>query len=126
MSLLKHKIEFIFPITIKIFRKKKVIKKIIIFGHIFIINYKFTALNPTQDGHFLGQLTNVGERGGKKVPLTKNCHTYSTCHSYALPKENPKIYVNHVTHPLSPADTSILSLKIKKFYYFKKYRSLKG
>ena len=46
----------------------------------------------------MGQLTNTRARGGKKVPLTKNCHTYSTCHSCALPKENPKKYMNHVTH----------------------------
>ena len=30
--------------------------------------------------------------------------------------------MNHVTYPLSSADISIFSLKIRKFFYIKKYR----
>ena len=45
-----------------------------------------------------------------------------TWHSYTLPKEGPKIYINHVTHPLSSADIRIFSLEISKFCYIKKYR----
>ena len=30
-------------------------------------------------------------------------------HSYALPKEDPKTYINHVTHLLSSADISIFT-----------------
>ena len=45
-----------------------------------------------------------------------------TWHSYTSPKEGPKIYINHVTHPLSSADIRIFSLEISKFCYIKKYR----
>ena len=44
-----------------------------------------------------------------------------TWHSYALPKENPKIYKSSDT-PLSSADIRIFSPDISNFYYIKKYR----
>ena len=44
-----------------------------------------------------------------------------TWHSYTLPKENPKKYINHVTYCLSSADISIFSTEISNFCYIKKY-----
>ena len=38
-----------------------------------------------------------------------------TWHTYTLPKENPKKYINQVTHHLSSPDISIFSLKISNF-----------
>ena len=49
-----------------------------------------------------------------------NLHTYPTMMilgSYTLPKKD----MNHVTHPLSPADISNFSPEISKFCYIKKY-----
>ena len=68
-----------------------------------------------------------GWEGAKKATLPKICHSYpkndSTWHSYTLPKEDPKKYMNHVTHPLSfSADTSICSPGISIFCYIKRYR----
>ena len=39
-----------------------------------------------------------------------------TWHSYILPKEDPK-YINHVTHPLSSAEMSIISPEIRNLFY---------
>ena len=44
------------------------------------------------------------------------------CNQDTLPKEDPKKYMNHLTHPLSSADTSIPLPEISKFCYIKKYR----
>ena len=57
--------------------------------------------------------------GGKKAPLLKICHTYSTmmnlAHLYLTKK-----YINHVTHPLSSADINISSPEISKSCYIRK------
>ena len=41
-----------------------------------------------------------GEERGQKGP----CYNDETWHSYILPKEDPKKYINRVTHPLSSDD----------------------
>ena len=66
-----------------------------------------------------------GEVQKAPPPLLKICHTYPTMRklgSYTLPKEDPKKYINHVTHHLSSADISIFSPEIIKFCFIKKYR----
>ena len=85
----------------------KVIKKIIIFGPIFIINYKFIALNPTQDGHFWGSSQMRGRGVVKKSPLLKTVTHILLVTVMPYLKKIHKIYVNYVTYLLSPADTSI-------------------
>ena len=40
---------------------------------------------------------------------------YETWHSYTLPKEDRKKYMNHVTHPLSSAVLSIFNRKSANF-----------
>ena len=80
------------------------------------INYNF---NPIQDGVFLG--CSRMEGGTKRPSLPKICHTYpammkpGTVILYL--KKMQKIYVIHVTHPLSSADISIFSPEISKFCY---------
>ena len=71
---------------------------------------------------FLRLLTDGwGGRGSKKPPLPKICLTYPTIMELAtvIPYLK-KDLINHLTHPLSYADTSIFSSKIRKFCYFKK------
>ena len=59
-------------------------------------------------------------RGAKN--LSHISYNDETWHSYTLPKESPKKYMNHVAHLLSFADISIFSTEISKFCYIKKYR----
>ena len=58
------------------------------------------------------------------LSLRKSSISYNddTWQSYALPKEDPKKYMNHVTHPLTSAVISIFSQEISKFCYMKKYK----
>ena len=66
-----------------------------------------------------------GWKGQKGSPLSKICHTSYNAeiwHSYTLLKEDPKKYMNHVTHPLSYADISIFLPEISKFCYIRKYK----
>ena len=65
--------------------------------------------------------------GGQKRPPSLKSVTHilkmMKLGSYTLPKEDPKKYMNHVTHPLSfSADTSICSPEISIFCYIKRYR----
>ena len=53
--------------------------------------------------------------------LSHKSYNNETWHSYTLPKENLKIYKNHVTHSLSSADISIFSPVISNFSYIKFY-----
>ena len=54
---------------------------------------------------------------------SKNASTpYNVSHSFTIPEEDRKNYMNHVTHPLSSADISIFLLEISKFCCIKKYR----
>ena len=73
---------------------------------------------------FFGAAHGWGEWGGQKGPPPQNLshisHNDETWHSYTLPKEDPKKYMNHVTHPLSSAHFSICSPEISKFCYIKK------
>ena len=67
-------------------------------------------------------LTDSAGGGGRaKRPRSQNLpDTFYKCetwHSYTLPKEDPKKYMNHVTHSLSSADISIFSVQISKFCY---------
>ena len=66
----------------------------------------------------------ITDRGSKKAPLPKICHTYPTVMKLGTVisylKKIQKCF-NHVTHPLSFAD-SIFSPEISKFCYIKKYR----
>ena len=59
------------------------------------------------------------------LPLPKICHTYATMIKLVtvIPYlKKIKKYMNHVTHTLSSAETSIFSPEISKFCYVKKYR----
>ena len=83
-----------------------------------------TTFNPIHDGLFWG-CSQMKGGGAKRLPLPKICHAYPTMMkhgSYTSPKEDPKKYMNHVTHPLISADISIFSLEINKIFYIKKYR----
>ena len=74
------------------------------------------CLNPIQDGPSWG-CSQMKE--GQKVPLPKNLShiIYSdvTWHRYTLPKEDPKKYMNHVTHPLISADINIFHQRSAAF-----------
>ena len=81
-------------------------------------------INPIQNWlAFSGLLTDGWEATPPPSPLPKICQTYpkmiklGTLVPY-LKKTQKNI--NHVTHPLSPADISIFSLEISKFCYIKK------
>ena len=83
---------------------------------------KSSALWPYSGWVFLRLLTDGwGGRGSKKPPLPKICLTFPTIMELAtvIPYLK-KDLINHLTHPLSYADTSIFSSKIRKFCYFKK------
>ena len=59
-----------------------------------------------------------GVGGAKRPPSLKSVtHTHNdeTWHSYTLPKEDQKKYMNHVTHPLSSAHFSIFHRKSANF-----------
>ena len=79
---------------------------------------------PYSGWAFLGLLTDLGGTGAKSaLPLNNMSHTSyidETQHSYTLPKEESKKYINHVTHPLT--HISIFSPKISNFQYIRKYR----
>ena len=63
--------------------------------------------------------------GSKKTPFPKICHTYPTMMklgTFILYLKKIQKYINHVTHPLSSADISILLPEFGKFCYIKKYR----
>ena len=61
--------------------------------------------NPIKDGHFLGCSRVGGRRGGAKRPSSLKSVTqilqWWNLASYTWPKEDPKKYINLVTHPLS-------------------------
>ena len=82
--------------------------------------------NPIKDGHFLGCSRIGGGRGeGKKASSLKSVTQilqWWNLASYTWPKEDPKNYINLVTHPLSFADVGTFSPGITKFCYIKKYR----
>ena len=97
--------------------------------------------NPIDGGSFFRGCSRIG--GTKKAHLPKIYLTYPTMMALgtvsqrrSLPTEKPKIYksrdtppypqknqnyINHVTHHLSSAEISIISPKISKFCYAKKY-----
>ena len=65
------------------------------------------------------------EGGGKKAPLPKIRHTYSTMmkRGTVIPYlQKIQKYMSQVTNSLSSAGISIFSLEISKFCYIKKYR----
>ena len=83
---------------------------------------KSSSLWPYSGWVFLRLLTDGwAGRGSKKPPLPKICLTYPTIMELAtvIPYLK-KDLINHLTHPLSYADTSIFSSKMRKFCYFKK------
>ena len=60
-----------------------------------------------------------------KKPSSLKSVTYPTMMklgSYTSPKEDSKIYINHMADPLSSADISIFSSEISDFCYIKEYR----
>ena len=67
-----------------------------------------------------------GRVGAKRPPSLKSVTHISenekTWHSYTLPTEDTKIYMNQVTHPLSSTDISILSWEISNLCSIMKYR----
>ena len=77
--------------------------------------------NPIQDGPFQG----CSRIGGKKAPLPKICQAYPTIMKLGtvIPylKKIQK-YMNHLTHLLSSADSSIFSSEISQFSCIKKQR----
>ena len=83
--------------------------------------------DPIQGGLFRGCSRWV--RGAKNAPpslpplhLSHISNDDEIWHNYNLPKEDKKIYMNHVTHLLSSAGISIFSSEITIFCYIKKYR----
>ena len=58
-----------------------------------------------------------------KIPVTNILdlsHIYDESrHTYTLPKESPKKYINNVKHPLSSAGISSFSPQTSKFFYIK-------
>ena len=58
-----------------------------------------SSVNPIQGGPFRAACGCEAKRPPKSVALILQC--------YLLLKEDPKIYVNHVRHPLSSVDISI-------------------
>ena len=58
-----------------------------------------SSVNPIQGGPFRAAYGCEAKRPPKSVALILQC--------YLLLKEDPKIYVNHVRHPLSSVDISI-------------------
>ena len=67
----------------------------------------------------------VGIRAKRPPSLKSVTHIFyndETWHSYTLPTEDPKIYMNEVTHPLSSTDISILSWEISNLCSIMKYR----
>ena len=80
----------------------------------------YTILALLTMGLFFGFFfTDWGDQKGSPpknmsyIPYNDN-----TWHSYTLPKEDQKKYINHMTHHLSSAD-SIFSPKIRNFCYTK-------
>ena len=49
-------------------------------------------------------------------------YNHETWHGYTSHKKDPKIYLNHVKHPVRSADISFFLMEIKHFFYIKKYR----
>ena len=67
------------------------------------------------------------ESGDKRGPLPKKCHTYPTMMKLGtvlpyLKRSKKYIYINHVTFPLSSADSSIFSSEIRNLCCIKKCR----
>ena len=75
---------------------------------------------------FFGAAHEWGKGGGaKNAPSLKSVTHILQWWNLAqlcLTQRKSKKYMNHVTHPLSSADISILSPEINKFSYIKKYR----
>ena len=71
---------------------------------------------------FLGTV-HGGKKGSKRPSLPKICHTYPTmmklCTVMPYLKKVQKLY--HLTHPMSPANTSSFLLEISKFGCVKKH-----
>ena len=60
---------------------------------------------------------------GAKSPLLKICHAYTLMMKFGsctLPKEDPKKYINHVTHP-HPRLTKVINLKVKRVLWANSY-----
>ena len=83
---------------------------------------KKAMFNPIQDGPFRGCSRKVEAKKNPSLKSKVICYNYETGHNYTLPKEDPKKYINHVTHPLSSADISISSTEVSKFCYIKNCR----
>ena len=64
----------------------------------------------------MGPLGVAHRCAGKKIPFPKICHTYPTLMKlYTLPNEDPKKYMNNVTHMWSFAALSIFYQKSTNF-----------
>ena len=87
------------------------------------LNHEF---NPIQDGHFWDcfQMGEGGGEGAKRPPSLKSVtHILQSYNWAVIPylRKIQKIY-EHITHPLTYADTSSFSPEISKFCYIKKDR----
>ena len=73
------------------------------------------CFNPIQDGPFRA----ANGWWGQKGRLPKICHTYFTMMKLTtvIPSLNKiQKHINHVTHPLSPAEISNFSPEISNFF----------
>ena len=72
-------------------------------------------INPIHDGPFRGSSQMEGKKTASLYILLHTSQNDETWHSYTLPKEDRKKYVNHVTHRLSSADIRMLYRKLANF-----------
>ena len=90
-------------------------------GFTNFLTYEEIVFNPIQMRLF----RRAHSWGTKKLSSLKSV-TYIlqwwNWHTYTLPIEDPKKYINHVRHLLSSANISNFLLEISKFCYIKKYR----
>ena len=63
-----------------------------------------------------------GEQKAPNPSIKSVTHILKVSTVIPFPKEDPKKDINHVTHHLSSADTSIFFLEFSHFCYKKKYR----
>ena len=63
----------------------------------------------------MGLFFEATQKGSPPWNMSYISYNDDTSHSYTLPKENPKKYINHVTHHLSSAGISIFHQKSAHF-----------